>query len=74
MNEWAQLISSLGFPIIAAVAMFIGCRYLLDNQSKQVDKMFDMYDKSNTENREAIKACTEALNRLSEKLDDLKES
>lgn len=71
MNEWAQLISSLGFPIIAAVAMFIGCRYLLDNQSKQVDKMFDMYDKANSENREAIKACTEALNRLSEKLDDL---
>lgn len=71
MSEWAQLISSLGFPIIAAVAMFIGCRYLLDNQSKQVDKMFDMYDKANSENREAIKACTEALNRLSEKLDDL---
>ena len=71
MSEWAQLISSLGFPIIAAVAMFIGCRYLLDNQSKQVDKMFDLYDKANSENREAIKACTEALNRLSEKLDDL---
>lgn len=71
MNDWAQLISSLGFPIIAAVAMFVGCRYLLDNQTKQVDKMFELYDKANTENREAIKACTEALNRLSEKLDDL---
>lgn len=73
MTEWAQLISSLGFPIVSAIAMFVGCRYLLDNQSKQVDRMFDMYDKSNTENREAIKACTDALNRLSEKLDDLKE-
>lgn len=71
MNEWAQLISSLGFPIIASVAMFIGCRYLLDNQTKQVDKMFELYDKANTENREAIKACTEALNKLSEKLEDL---
>ena len=71
MNDWAQLISSLGFPIIAAVAMFVGCRYLLDNQTKQVDKMFELYDKANTENREAIRACTEALNRLSEKLDDL---
>ena len=71
MNEWAQLISSLGFPIIAAIAMFVGCRYLLDNQTKQVDKMFELYDKANTENREAIRACTEALNRLSEKLDDL---
>lgn len=71
MNEWAQLISSLGFPIIASVAMFIGCRYLLDNQTKQVDKMFELYDKANNENREAIKACTEALNKLSEKLEDL---
>ena len=71
MNEWAQLISSLGFPIIASVAMFIGCRYLLDNQTKQVDKMFELYDKANTENREAIRACTEALNKLSEKLEDL---
>lgn len=73
MTEWAQLISSLGFPIVSAIAMFVGCRYLLDNQSKQVDRMFDMYDKSNTENREAIRACTDALNRLSEKLEDLKE-
>ena len=71
MNEWAQLISSLGFPIIASVAMFIGCRYLLDNQTKQVDKMFELYDKANTENRDAIRACTEALNKLTEKLDDL---
>lgn len=71
MTEWAQLISSLGFPIVSAIAMFVGCRYLLDNQTKQTDRMFEMYDKANMENREAIKACTEALNRLSEKLDDL---
>lgn len=71
MNEWAQLISTLGFPIISAVALFFGCKYMLDNQQKNVDKMFEMYDKSNTDNREAIKACTEALNKLSDKLDDL---
>lgn len=44
---------------------------MLDNQQKNVDRMFEMYDKANTENREAIKACTEALNKLSDKLDDL---
>ena len=70
MNEWAQLISSLGFPIVSAVAMFVGCKYLLDNQSKQVDRMFEMYDKANTDNREAIKANTEAINRLCDKLED----
>lgn len=71
MSEWAQLISSLGFPIISAVALFFGCKYMLDNQQKNVERMFEMYDKANTENREAIKACTEALNKLSDKLDDL---
>ena len=70
MNEWAQLISTLGFPIVSAVAMFVGCKYLLDNQSKQVDKMFELYDKANNENREAIKANTEAINRLCDKLED----
>lgn len=72
MNEWAQLISTLGFPIISAVALFFGCRFLLEQQQKNVDRMFDMYDKSNSENREALKAVTEAVNRLSDKLDDIK--
>ncbi len=71
MNEWSQLISTLGFPIISAVALFFGCKYMLDNQQKNVDRMFEMYDKANSENRDAIKACTEALNKLSDKLDDL---
>jgi len=72
MNDIVTIISTLGFPICAAVGLFFACRYLLEVQQKNVDKMFDMYDKSNSENREAIKACTEALNRLSEKLEDLK--
>lgn len=71
MNEWAQLISTLGFPIISAVALFFGCRFLLEQQQKNVDRMFDMYDKSNAENREALKAVTEAVNRLSDKLDNI---
>ena len=71
MNEWAQLINTLGFPIISAVALFFGCRFLLEQQQKNVDRMFDMYDKSNAENREALKAVTEAVNRLSDKLDNI---
>lgn len=72
MSEWSQLISTLGFPIISAVALFFGCRFLLEQQQKNVDRMFDMYDKSNSENREALKAVTDAVNRLSDKLDDLR--
>lgn len=67
-----SIISTLGFPIAACVALFVGCKYMLDNQQKNTDKMFDMYDKANTENREAIKACTDAINRLCEVLRDEK--
>lgn len=73
MNDIMTMISTLGFPIVACVALFLGCRYMLDNQQKNTDRMFEMYDKANTENREAIKACTEAINRLCNKLDDIKE-
>lgn len=72
MNDVVTLISTLGFPIVSAVALFFGCKYMLDNQQKNTDRMFDMYEKSNNENREAIKACTEAVNKLCDKLDDLK--
>lgn len=70
-NEVMQAISTLGFPIVACVALFIGCKYMIDNQNKNTDRMFDMYDKANSENRDAIKACTEAINKLCDKLDDI---
>ena len=66
------LISTLGFPIVAAVACFAACRHLLDNQEKNIDRMFEMYDKANADNREAIKANTEALNKLCEVIRDEK--
>lgn len=72
MNDIVTMISTLGFPIIAAVAMFFGCKYMIDNQQKNTDRMFDMYDKANTENREAIRACTEAINKLCDKLDEVR--
>ena len=66
------IISTLGFPIAACIALFVGCKYMLDNQQKNTEKMFEMYDKANTENREAIKACTEAINKLCDKLDNVR--
>lgn len=68
-NDIIQAISTLGFPIVACVALFIGCKYMIDQQNKNTDRMFEMYDKANTENRDAIKACTEAINKLCDKLD-----
>ena len=71
MNDVTTMISTLGFPIMAAVAMFFGCKYMLDNQQKNTDRMFELYDKANNENREAIRACTDAINKLCDKLEDI---
>ena len=72
MNEIMTMISTLGFPIVACIGLAWFCKFMMDQQQKNIDKMFEMYDKSNAENREAIKACTEAINRLSDKLEDIK--
>lgn len=72
MNDVVTMISTLGFPIVASIALFFGCKYMMDQQQKNTDKMFELYDKANFENREAIKACTEAINKLCDKLEDIK--
>ena len=46
---------------------------MIDNNNKNIEKMFHLYYKANQENREAIQAVTVALNKLCDKLDDLKE-
>ena len=73
ITNLGSLIGSLGFPVVVSLILFFGCKYMLDQQQKNTDRMFEMYEKSNTDNRNAIIACTEALNRLSDKLDNIKE-
>lgn len=72
MNDIMNMITTVGFPIVACIGLAWFCKLMIDQQQKNIDKMFEMYDKSNAENREAIKACTDAINRLSDKLDDIK--
>jgi hypothetical protein len=72
MNDIPSMISTLGFPIVACIGLGWFCKYMIDQNNKNVERMFAMYDKANTENREAIKACTEAVNKLCDKLEDLK--
>ena len=66
-------ISTLGFPIVACIALGWFCKYMIDNNNKNIEKMFNLYDKANQENREAIQAVTVALDKLCDKLDDLRE-
>ena len=68
----STVISTLGFPIAMCILLFAGCKYMLDNQQKNTDKMFEMYEKSNTEIKDLIKSNTDAINKLCEKLDDVR--
>lgn len=71
MNDLVSIISSLGFPIVACVALGYFCKYMIDTNNANISKMFDMYERSNEENREAINSVKEVIDRLSEKLDKL---
>lgn len=73
MDEISQMIMSLGFPIVAAVALFFACKFLISNNNNYIERMFNMYDKANEENRKAIEACTHAIDKLCDRLDDLRE-
>lgn len=72
MNDIATMIGTLGFPIVACIGLAWFCKFMIDQQNKNIDRMFNMYEKSNAENREAIQAVTEAVNKLCDKLDDIK--
>lgn len=71
MNDIPSMISTLGFPIVACIGLGWFCKYMIDQNNKNVERMFALYDKANTENREAIKACTDAVNKLCDKLESL---
>ena len=71
MNEIMGYISTLGFPIVACIGLGWFCKYMIDQQQKNIEKMFDMDDRANAENRNAINANTEVLKKLCDKLDDL---
>ena len=63
------LISSIGFPIVACLGLGWFCKYMIDQQNRNIERMFDMYDKSNNENRQAIEKLTTAVDKLCDKLD-----
>ena len=69
MNDMASLISTLGFPIVACIGLAWFCKYMIDNNNKNIERMFTMYDQANRENREAIEACTKAIDKLCDRLD-----
>lgn len=69
MNDLVSIISSLGFPIVACIGLAWFCRYMIDTNNKNIEKMFTLYEKSNEENREAIKALTNVVEKLNDNLE-----
>jgi hypothetical protein len=69
VNDISTIISTVGFPIAACIGLAWFCKYMIDQNNNHIEKMFEMYDNANKENREAIEACTKAIDRLCDKLD-----
>ena len=69
MGDITTMISTLGFPIVACVGLAWFCKYMIDQNNTHIEKMFNMYDQANRENRDAIEACTKAIEKLCDKID-----
>lgn len=69
MNDIMTMISTVGFPIVACIGLGWFCKYMIDQSNKNIERMFEMYDKANTENRQAIEKMTTAVEKLCDKLD-----
>lgn len=69
MGDITTMISTVGFPIVACIGLAWFCKYMIDQNNKHIEKMFNMYDQANRENRDAIEACTKAIEKLCDKID-----
>lgn len=66
-----SLISSLGFPIVCCIGLAVFCKFLVENSNKTTDRIFNMFEQSNKDNREAIENNTKVLEKVCDKLDKL---
>lgn len=69
MGDITTMISTVGFPIVACVGLGWFCKYMIDQNNKNIERMFEMYAKANDENRIAIERMTEAVNKLCDRLE-----
>ena len=69
MQEISNMIATLGFPICACIGLAWFCKALIDQSNKNIERMFEMYNKSNEDNRQAIEANTSVIERLCDRLD-----
>ena len=68
-EQIGQFVNSVGFPITACIGLGWFCKYMIDQNNRNVERMFEMYAKANEENRCAIEKLTTAVDKLCDKLD-----
>lgn len=68
--DWIQLISSLGFPIVACIAMAWYTKYQTDNYRTEVKDMQKEHKEEITKVTEALNNNTLALQKLCDKLEN----
>lgn len=67
--DWIQLVSSLGFPIVACIAMGWYVKYQTDNYRNEVKDMQSQHKEEITKVTEALNNNTLALQKLCDKLE-----
>ena len=69
MNEAAQIISSLGFPIAMCIGAYAFIKYLFDTFTKQMEEMRKEHKEEISKLQSSLDNNTIALTRLIEKFD-----
>ena len=67
--DWAQIIGSLGFPIVACLGMGWYVKYQTDSYREEVKEMQKEHKEEISKITEALNNNTNALTKLCEKLD-----
>lgn len=65
--DWGQLISTVGFPIVSALGLFLGLKYQYDKDREEridQDKRYDAIALNITSLTEAVNNNTQALLKL----------
>lgn len=69
MNEWVQLISSMGFPIACCIAMGFYLKYVQDKNSEQIKEMTKSHKEEIDSMKDALHNNTLAITKLTDLID-----
>lgn len=74
MDNVLQAISTVGFPIVSCVALGWFCKWMIETNNKNTERMFDLFAQSSKETREAVENNTKVLEDLRDRLEALNEN